>query len=71
MRAGADSQIQLRQNAIHRAGHRVVIVQHILPEILVVPQNAPVIDKHRGDGQICQAVLDTAVLKIGAAKLPG
>ena len=69
VRAGADGQIQLRQNAVHRAGHGVTVTEYLLSEVAVVPQDTPVIHKHGSDGQVGQAVLDAAVLKVCAAEL--
>ena len=70
VRAGTYGQFQLREYALDRAGHHIGAVQHFFVERAVVPQNTPVRNQHRGDGQAGQAVLDAAVVKVCAAQLP-
>ena len=69
MGAGADSQVKLWQNARYRAGHGVIIAENLLFEMLVVPQDAAIVDKNGRNRQVGKAVLDTAVFKLGAAQL--
>src|SRR5699024_6571041 len=70
VRAGAYGQFQLGEDALDRTGHHIGAAQHFFVERIIVPQNAPVRNQHRGDGQAGQAVLDAAVVKLCAAQLP-